>query len=85
MKSFNDSDNSSHDAIIYGIMFYKSEAQILEKSRIAEVLGVNFYHELLEIKDKAKLNRILSRYFGTCFKVNKFFSNDNFSLKYFEQ
>ena len=31
LKNFNDSGNSFFDAVIYGVMFYKSEGKILEK------------------------------------------------------
>ena len=78
LKNFSDSDNSFFDAIIYGIMFYKSEGKILEKGKIAEVLGVDFYNELLEIKDEAKLDRTVFGYLNTCFKVNEVLSNHNF-------
>ena len=84
LKNFNDSDNSFFDAIIYGIMFYKSEGKILKKSKIAEVLGSDFYNELLEIKDEGKLDRTIFAYFDTCFRVNKVFSNHNFLLKFFD-
>ena len=84
LKNFNDSDNSFFDAIIYSIMFYKSEGKILKKSKIAEVLGSNFHNELLEIKDEGKLDRTIFAYFDTCFRVNKVFSNHNFFLQFFD-
>ena len=83
LKYFNDSDNSFFDAIIYGIMFCKSEGKVLEKSKAKGVLGVGFYNELLEIKDDVKLDRTIFGHFDTCFKVNEVLSNHNFFLFFF--
>ena len=84
LKNFNDSGNFFFDAVIYGIMFYKTEGKILEKYKIAEVLGPDFYNELLENKDEIKLDKTIFGYFDTCFKVNDVLSNHNFFLKFFE-
>ena len=40
LKHFKDSENSFFDAIIYGLMFYKSEGKIIDKNKIEEMLGV---------------------------------------------
>ena len=85
MRNFTDIDNSFFGAILYGIMFYKSEGKILERGKAVEVLEVDFYNELLEIKDEAQLGRTIFRYFDTCFKVNNVPSNYNFFLKFFER
>ena len=85
LKNFNDGDSSFFDAIIYSIMFCKSEEKILEKGKMAEVLWSDIYNELLEIKNKIKLDRTIFGYFDTCFKVNDVISNHNFFLKFFER
>ena len=85
LKNFNDGDNSFFDAIIYSIMFCKSEEKILEKGKMAEVLWSDIYNELLEIKNKIKLDRTIFGYFDTCFKVNDVICNHNFFLKFFER
>ena len=85
LKNFKNSDNSFSDAVIYGIIFYKTDGKIPEKGKTAEVLGSYFYNELLEIKDEVKLDRTIFGYFDTCFKVNHVISNHNFFLKFFER
>ena len=43
------------DAIIYSVMFYKSNGEIIDKNKIVEVLQEHFYNDLLEIKNEIKL------------------------------
>ena len=38
LKNFKDRENSFFDAIIYNLMFYKSERKIIDKNKIEEVL-----------------------------------------------
>ena len=59
LKCFGDSKNQFFEAMIYDVMFYKSNCQITDQSTIIEVLGEDFYNELLDIKDKIKLERTL--------------------------
>ena len=70
-ENFEDSENQFFDAIIYGVMFYKSNGEIIDKTKIVEVLGEDFYNDLLEIKDDIKLDRTLFGYFDRCFIANQ--------------
>ena len=70
-ENFEDSENQFFDAIIYGVMFYKSNSEIIDKTKIVEVLGEDFYNDLLEIKDDIKLDRTLFGYFDRCFIANQ--------------
>ena len=82
MKNFEDSENPFFDAIIYGVMFYKSNSEIIDKTKIVEVLGEELYNELLEIKDEIKLHRKFSGYFDRCFVVSQVVAKHNFFLKF---
>ena len=55
-KIFEESENQFFDAIIYGIMFSKSNSETINKNKITEVIAEDFYHDLLEIKDEIKLD-----------------------------
>ena len=85
LKNSKDSENSFFDAIIYDLMFYKSEGKIIDKNKIEEVLGDGFYNDLLEIKDKIKLDRTIFGYFNRCFQVNEVLAKYNFFLRIFER
>ena len=85
LKNFKDSENSFFDAIIYSLMFYKSEGKIIDKNKIEDLLGNDFYNDLLEIKDEIKLDRIIFGYFNRCFQVNKVLAKYNFFLKFSER
>ena len=39
LKNFKDSENSFFNAIIYSLVFYKSEGKIIDTNKIEEVLG----------------------------------------------
>ena len=52
LKNFGNRKNQFFDALIYGILFYKSNGQITDQNRIIKVLGGDFYNELLEIRTK---------------------------------
>ena len=69
-KNFEESENLFFDAITYGLMFYKSEGKIVDKSKIKELLGEDFCNDLLEVKEQIKLDRMIFGYFNRCFKVN---------------
>ena len=49
LKNFEDSEDQFFDAIIYGMMSYKSK--IINKNKIVEVLAEDFCNDLLEILD----------------------------------
>ena len=87
-KNFEDSnsENPFFDAVIYGIMFYKSEEKIIDNNnKIKEILGDDFYNDLLKIKDNIKLDRTIFGYFNRCFQVTEVLANCKFSLKFFER
>ena len=69
-KNFEESENLFFDAITYGLMFYKSEGKIVDKSKIKELLGEDFCNDLLKVKEQIKLDRMIFGYFNRCFKVN---------------
>ena len=87
MKNFEDSnsENPFFDAVIYGIVFYKSEGIIIDKNKVKEILGDDFYNDLLEIKDNIKLDQTVFGYFNRCFQVNEVLAKCNFFLKFFER
>ena len=84
-KNFGDGKNELFDAVIYGVIFYKSDSQVTNQNRIAEVLGDDLYNELLVIKDNIKLHRALLGYYNRCLILNKAFSKHNFFIKFFER
>ena len=43
LENFEDSENQFFNAIVYSIMFYKSNGKITDKNKIFEVLGEDFY------------------------------------------
>ena len=63
MKNFGGSENQLFDSVIYGVMFYKSNVEILGQDRVVEALGEDFYNDLLEVKDKVKLDRTIFGFF----------------------
>ena len=79
------SKKSFFDAIICGIMFYKSEGKLIDKDKIKDAHGSNFYNDLLEIKHNIKLHRKIFGYFDRYFQVNEVLSKHNFFLKFFER
>ena len=85
LKNFKGSENSFFDALIYSLMFCKSEGKIVDKNKINEVLGDDFYNDLLKIKDEIKLDRTIFGYFNRCFQVNEVLAKYNFFLKFFER
>ena len=85
MKNFEGSENQFFDAIIYGVMFYKSNGEIIDKNKITEVVGEDFYNDLLEIKDEIKLDRTLFGYFDRSFLANQVVAKHNFFKKFFER
>ena len=85
LKYFEGSENQFFDAIIYDIMFYKSNDEIIDKNKITEVVGEDFYNDLLEIKDEIKLDRTLFGHFDRCFIVNQVLAKHNFFLKFLQQ
>ena len=78
LKNFEGSENQFFDAIIYGIMFCKSNGEIIDKNKIAEVVGEDFYNDLLQIKDEIKLDRTLFGYFDRCFLANQVVAKHSF-------
>ena len=50
-------------AVIYGVMFHKSNGEITDQNKSIEVLGEDFYNELLHIRHKIKLDRALFGYY----------------------
>ena len=85
LKNFGDSENQLFDAVIYHVMFYKSNGQIADQSRIIEVFGQDFYNVLFDIKDKIKLDRTLFGYDARCFILCKVLAKHNFFIKFFER
>ena len=85
LKNFEGSENQFFDAIIYGVMFYKSNGEIIDKNKITEVVGEDFYNDLLEIKDEIKLDRTLFGYFDRSFLANQVVAKHNFFKKFFER
>ena len=65
LKNFGGSENQLFDSVIYGVMFYKSNVEILDQDRVIEALGEDFYNDLLEVKDKVKLDRTIFVFFLT--------------------
>ena len=78
-------ENPLIDPLIYGIMFYKSNSEIIDKNKTTEVIGEDFYNDLLEIKDEIKLDRTLFGHFDRCFIVNQVLAKHNFFLKFLQQ
>ena len=85
LKYFEGSENQFFDAIIYDIMFYKSNDEIIDKNKITEVVGEDFYNDLLEIKDEIKLDRTLFGYFDRSFLANQVVAKHNFLKNFFER
>ena len=87
MKNFKDSnsENPFFDAVIYGIMFYKSKGIIIDKNKIKEILGDDFYNDFLEIKDNIKLDQTVFGYFNRSFHVNEVLARCNLFLKFSER
>lgn len=52
LKNFGGSENQFFDALIDGIMFYKSNGPITDQNIIIDVLGGDFCNELLQIRTK---------------------------------
>ena len=88
MKNFEDCENQLIDPLIYGIMFYKSNSEIIDKNKSTEVIGEDFYNDLLEIKDEIKLDRhfldiltdvlLLIKFLLSIIFFLNFFNNDMF-------
>ena len=85
LTNFGDSENQFFDAVIYGVMFHKSNGEIIDKNKMIQVLGEDSYNDFLEIKDEIKLDRTLSGYFKSCFVANQVLSKHNYFLKFFER
>ena len=78
-------ENQLIDPLIYGIMFYKSNSEIIDKNKTTEVIGEDFYNDLLEIKDEIKLDRTLFGYFDRSFLANQVVAKHNFLKNFFER
>ena len=50
-------------AVIYGVVFHKSNGEITDQNKSIEVLREDFYNELLHIRHKIKLDRALFGYY----------------------
>ena len=85
MRNFGDSENQFFEAVIYSVMFHKSNGEILDQTRITEVLGEDFCNDLLDVKDKIKLDRTIFGFFDRCTILNEIFSKYNFFVKFFKR
>ena len=81
-KTFGDSENQFLGTIIYGVMFHKSDGEIIDKNKMIQVLGEDFYNDLLEVKDEIKLDRTLFGYFDRCFIANQVLAKYIFFLNF---
>ena len=66
-------------------MFHKSNGEILDQTRIIEVLGEDFYNDLLDVKDKIKLDRTIFEFFDRCMILNEILSKYNFFTNFFKR
>ena len=85
LKNFGDNENQFFESVIYGVMFHKSNGEILDQARIIEVLGEDFNNDLFNVNNKVKLDRTIFGYFDRCMILNKILSKYNFFVKFFER
>ena len=85
MKNFGDSENQFFEAVIYSAMFHKSKGEILDQTRITEVLGEDFYNDLLNVKNKIKVDRTILGFFDRCMILNEILSKYNFFIKFLRE
>ena len=74
LKNFGDNENQFFESVIYGVMFHKSNGEILDQARIIEVLGEDFNNDLFNVNNKVKLDRTIFGYFDRCMILNKILS-----------
>lgn len=84
-KKFGDSKNQFFAAVVYGVMFYKSEGKTMNKDKVEKRIRADFYNDLLEMKGNIKFDRTIFGFFDKCFLVDTALAKHNFFLKFFER
>ena len=54
LKNFEGSKNQLFEAVIYGIMYYRCDGELIVKEKIVEVLGENLFNDLKVIEEEVK-------------------------------
>ena len=84
--SFDDVKNHLFYAIVYGLMYNKTDkVQLIKKENAREVLRDRLFFELKEIEDSTMLDKSLFRYFNRCFAINQVLGKHGYFLRIFER
>ena len=71
MLKFNDVENHLFYAVIYGLMYYKTDKANIKKEDAQKVLGDDLYFDLLEIEPETLLDKSLFGHFERCYAINQ--------------
>ena len=83
---FSDVENHLFYAVIYELMFKKTEnGQIIRKENAREVLGGGLFFDLKETEAESMLDHSLFGYFNRCFAINTVLGKHGYFLRFFER
>ena len=66
MLKFDEVENHLLFAVIYGIMYHKTDTENIKKEDAQEILGNDLYFDLLEIEPNTLLSKSLFGFFQRC-------------------
>ena len=83
---FSDVENHLFYAVIYELMFKKTEnGQMIRKKNAREVLGDGLFFDLKEIEAESMPDHSLFGYFNRCFAINTVLGKHGYFLRFFER
>lgn len=85
MLKFNDVENHLFYAVIYGLMYYKTDKANIKKEDAQKVLGDDLYFDLLEIEPETLLDKSLVGHFERCYAINQMLAKYSHFLIFFER
>ena len=86
LLSFDDVENHLFYAVVYGLMYKKTDkVQLIKRENAQEVLGDRSFFELKEIEDSTMLDKSLFGYFSRCFAINQVLGKHGYFLRFFER
>ena len=85
-SAFADVENHFFYAVIYGLMFKKTEnGQIIMKENAGEVAGDELFFDLKETEAESMLDHSLFGYFNRYLAINTVFAKHGYFLRFFER
>lgn len=85
MLKFDEVENHLLFAVIYGIMYHKTDTENIKKEDAQEILGNDLYFDLLEIEPNTLPAQQIFIWFFSEVQINKVISKYSFFLRFFKR